>query len=130
MTTYHTVTLTTEQCNLILEAISTGAYVVEAVEPIEREIDSALLRHEMDTDTSDETGPLGNQCWEGPESEFPDTCIWMMEDTDEDGPTVRECGRTVAYGERRPYCPWHASALDLPDNEFEARVEAGETWSR
>lgn len=57
-------------------------------------------------------------------------CGWLMESSNEDGPCAIPCGRDVEPNERRALCPWHASAMAIPDDEFERRVEQGETWSR
>lgn len=56
-------------------------------------------------------------------------CQWLMESFNEDGPCTIMCGRDVERDERRALCAWHASAMSIPDTEFERRVEAGETWS-
>lgn len=57
-------------------------------------------------------------------------CQWLMESYDEDGPCAIPCGRDVEANERRALCGWHAEALDIPDIEFERRIEAGESWCR
>lgn len=143
MTTYHTISLTTEQAQTVLDLIdserSCGADPdFDTYDAIEREIDSALLRHEQEISDAAE-GPLASLL--SPEAsqalaaharsyDEPNTCEWLMEDRyREDGTGIHQCGGTVEAGEQRALCPWHASAMDLSDEEFEGRVEAGETWS-
>lgn len=67
----------------------------------------------------------------------PTGCAWLVRkasgnpepDSPEDCYVVVECGEPVVPGARFPMCPFHLEAMEMDPQEFEDRVEAGESWS-